>query len=162
MYYKRVAEKKKEPFADFLNAADKTASHTQRQAQQPQQLEERPGPEIPQRPQQRRAYRGERRRPGEGAEQHINPQFSRPHAQGKGDSRQRQQQAVDRVQRPGEPPGAPPPQTQRAQQVIEQRQSHAQQNGGAQAPELFADDGAHQPPKSRESSPPPRVPPPSS
>lgn len=58
MYYKRVAEKKKESFADFLNAADKTASHAQRQAQQPQQLEERPGPEIPQRPQQRRE-RGE-------------------------------------------------------------------------------------------------------
>jgi len=53
VYYKRVAEKKKESFADFLNAADKTADRAQRQAQQPQQLKERPRPEIPQRPQQR-------------------------------------------------------------------------------------------------------------
>lgn len=135
--------KKKEPFGEFFSTAAKPTGCLQRQTQQSKQFKKRPRPEIPQRPQQRGEQRKKQRRAHDGGEDAVKPQLSPADAKRKHQSGERQRDAVERVQRAGEPAGFAPPQAQGAQQIIDQRKRHAQQHRRRQRPGLIPDDRAH-------------------
>lgn len=114
-----------------------------RESQQPQQFKERARPEIPQRAQQRREDAEEERRAERGGHNGIEPQLAVPNAQCENEKRQRERQAVKRVERFGKAlPGAAA-QPQGAQQVVEQRERHAEQERRGKQPKLCVDGNAH-------------------
>ena len=135
----------------------------QREPQKTQQLKEHARPEIPKRTQHRREHGGIQRRAKRRARDGVEAQLPVPDAQRKEKDGERENKAIDRVERVGEPDPRTPPQPQRAQQVVEQRERHTEQKRRGEQPELIVDRDLHaQMPSRRESSPPPRESPASS
>lgn len=108
-----------------------------------QQFKQHARPKIPQRAQKRRENAEKERGAERGGDERIKPQLAAADAQGEEEERNREDRAVERVERRGEAAFRAAAQAQGAQQVVEQRERHAQQQRRAQQPDLLVDGDAH-------------------
>lgn len=133
LYYKTAAGKKKVPFAKFGKFTINFFEPPKRERCKARERKQDIGPEGPQRAQEPRCREEVERGAAERAEKHEEAHFSAADAQGKEKYAEREQYAVERIERGGEERVMPAVQPQRAQQIVKEGERRTQQERGEKA-----------------------------
>ena len=143
LYYKPVSGKKKVSFAKFGKFTISPFQRAQRSGRERAEGEHDLRPEIPQRTKQSCCKQKVKERARQRRGDHVEPQLTPAHAQGKEKHQQRKEQAVERIEHAREGAGRPAVHAQGAQKIVKKREDDPQQEGGKEPLRLQGEREAH-------------------